>query len=538
MRSVLAGEVDAPGPDDQGDDVVARQRDAALWLVDAARPMAGASAADMLRLAGLDDIQDVELDELEHRLRQLKLALRGADTLRRRTVRELLVATLKAAKVGGAAGLADAAIGESCDESAAIRAPFLSDEAPWPERVDGATLLDTLVATVRRYVVLPDVHAARAMVLWIVLTYCETAVNVLPLLLVTSPTKRCGKTRLVELVGALACRALPVSNITAAALYRAIDRFHPTLLLDEGDTFINDNPELRGVINAGHTRHTARVIRCVGENSEPAIFSTWCPKLLAMIGTPADTVIDRSVVITLERKTAGEPVDRLRVEHAHQGFADLRRQIQRWADDHLEAMRSADPAMPSALHDRAADNWRPLLAIAHLAGGAWPTLVEQAAVALSGSDSDDESLAEQLLADLHAIFHDPATVFEPGPRALLSTARVTELLVALDSRPWATYNTKTGKPVTQYQVARLLKRFGVRSVKAKIEAKATNCYNRTDLAPAWNRYSLPVQVGTSEPINDSGPELTIAGRNRYEIGSDLKSAVSPIKHGPGSEVPT
>ena len=198
MRSVLVGEVDAPGPDDQGngpDDVVTRQRDVALWLVDAARPMAGASAADMLRLAGLDDIQDVELNELEHRLRQLKLALRGADTLRRRTVRELLVATLKAAKVSGAAALADAAIGESCDETDVTRTPFLSDEAPWPERVDGATLLDTLVATVRRYVVLPDVHAARAIVLWIVLTYCEASVNVLPLLLVTSPTKRCGKTR-------------------------------------------------------------------------------------------------------------------------------------------------------------------------------------------------------------------------------------------------------------------------------------------------------------------------------------------------------
>jgi putative DNA primase/helicase len=285
------------------------------------------------------------------------------------------------------------------------------------------------------------------------------------------------------------------------------------------------------VINAGHTRRTACVIRCVGDDSEPAIFSTWCPKLLAMIGTPADTLIDRSLVVALERKAPGETVDRLRAEHAHQGFADLRRQIRRWADDHLDAMRTADPAMPSGLHDRAADNWRALVAIAHLAGGAWPTLVEQAAVALSGGDRDDDSLAEQLLADLHTIFHDPATVFESGPRALLSTARVTELLVALDSRPWATYNTKTGKPVTQYQVARLLKRFGVRSVKAKIEAKPTNCYDRTDLEPAWNRYGPPVQVGTSEPINDSGPESTITGRNSHEIGSDLKPAISSIKTG-------
>ncbi len=459
--------------------------------LDGARPPVPESPAELLRLAGLTNIDHVDLNELERRLRRLTRALQGADALRRRTVRALLVATLKAAKVSGAAALADAAIGESDEARDVAATPFLADEVPWPSRVVGAGLLDTLVATVRRYVVLPTVHAARAIALWVVLTYCETAVNTLPLLLVTSPTKRCGKTRLVELVGALACRALPTSNITAAALYRAIDTFHPTLLLDEGDTFLNDDPELRGVINAGHTRHTARVIRCVGEDSEPAIFSTWCPKLLAMIGTPADTLIDRSVVITLERKTAGEPVDHLQAEAAPLAFVDVRRRLRRWADDHLTDLRTADPAIPSALHDRAADNWRPLLAIAQLAGGAWPTLAAQAAVALSGHDGDDDPLAEQVLADLYAIFRDPATAFEDPERDRLSTARVVEWLVALDARPWATYNTKTGKPVTQYQVARLLKRFGVRPVKARIDAKATNCYHRSDLEPAWRRYSPP-----------------------------------------------
>jgi len=238
------------------------------------------------------------------------------------------------------------------------------------------------------------------------------------------------------------------------------------------------------------------------------------------------------LVIALERKAPGETVDRLRAEHAHLVFADLRRQIRRWADDHLEGMRRADPAMPSVLHDRAADNWRPLLAIAHLAGGAWPALADQAAVALAGRDSDDDSLAEQLLVDLHTIFRDKTTVFESSQRDLLSTARVTELLVALDSRPWATYNTKTGKPVSQYQVARLLKRFGVRPIKAKVDAKATNCYDRSDLEPAWHRYSAPVQVGTPEPINDSGPESTISGRNPAETGSDSKSGVSSMNTGP------
>ena len=136
----------------------------------------------------------------------------------------MLVATLKAAKVSGAAALADAAIGESCDETDVTRTPFLSDDAPWPERVDGATLLDTLVATVRRYVVLPDVHAARAMVLWIVLTYCEASVNVLPLLLVTSPTKRCGKTRCTS---SPRCVSSSSSAIRLAGKWRAYRQQRP-----------------------------------------------------------------------------------------------------------------------------------------------------------------------------------------------------------------------------------------------------------------------------------------------------------------------
>jgi putative DNA primase/helicase len=221
----------------------------------------------------------------------------------------------------------------------------------------------------------------------------------------------------------------------------------------------------------------------------------------------------------------------LRAAHAHLAFADLRRQIRRWADDHLEELRTVDPVMPSFLHDRAADNWRPLLAIAQLAGGSWPGLAAEAAVSLTRHDGDGDSVAEQLLADLYAIFHDPATPFDRSQRDRLSTAQVTESLAGLDARLWATYNTKIGKPVTQYQVARLLKRFGVRPVKAKIDTKATNCYQRTDLEPAWMRYSLPVQVGIPEPANDSGPELPIAGRNPGDCGSNPDAAISSMNTG-------
>ena len=108
---------------------------------------------------------------------------------------------------------------------------------------------------------------------------------------------------MVEVVGGLVCRGLSVSNITAAALYRPIDRFHPTVLLDELPTSIDDDPELRGGSIAGHTRDKARS-SAASATTVGRLFSTWRPKLVAMIGLPKDTVLDRSIVIRLERGKA------------------------------------------------------------------------------------------------------------------------------------------------------------------------------------------------------------------------------------------
>ena len=110
---------------------------------------------------------------------------------------------------------------------------------------------------------------------------------------------------------ALVPRLLLAASITAASVFRAVDRFAPTLLIDEADTFLSHNEELRGIINAGHTRSTAKVIRTVGDNHDPKVFSTWSAKGIALIGRLPETLEDRSILITLRRKRPGETVERL-----------------------------------------------------------------------------------------------------------------------------------------------------------------------------------------------------------------------------------
>jgi putative DNA primase/helicase len=72
--------------------------------------------------------------------------------------------------------------------------------------------------------------------------------------------------------------------VTAPVVFRAVEKWKPTLLIDEADTFLHDSDELRGVLNSGHNRRSAIIIRTVGEDHEPKQFSTWCPKVISKIG--------------------------------------------------------------------------------------------------------------------------------------------------------------------------------------------------------------------------------------------------------------
>jgi putative DNA primase/helicase len=137
-------------------------------------------------------------------------------------------------------------------------------EEAWPEPVEMAALLSELSATFKRYAILPT-HADTALALWCSFTWFIDAVKVAPILAICSPEKQCGKTTVLSLVNKLSARALPSANITPAAMFRAVEKWQPTMIIDEADTFIRDSDELRGVINSGHTRTTAFVIRTVGD---------------------------------------------------------------------------------------------------------------------------------------------------------------------------------------------------------------------------------------------------------------------------------
>jgi putative DNA primase/helicase len=337
---------------------------------------------------------------------------------------------------------------------------------------------------------------------------------------VSSPTPRAGKSTLCIVVGALTPRAILVSSVSAAVVYRLIEAHHPTLIGDEADTWLTDErSELRGVLNAGHTRATAKVARCVGDDHDVRLYSVWCARVLAMIGRPPSTILDRSIVVELRRRTPDEPITRLRQDRIDDELRPLRRQWRRWIDDHAGRIAAADPHVPTSLHDRAADCWRPLAAIADLAGGDWPTRARAAAVALSGGDvADDESITVGLLADVR-------TIYDVRDVDVLTSEDLTAALVAMTDRPWADWSR--GRPLSPARLARLVKPYGIVPTVHRVGTRTPRGYRRAQWLDAWTRYlgvdDRPDPPGSdppSPPAPGSGPIEAQQRNNPNVYGPD------------------
>jgi putative DNA primase/helicase len=393
----------------------------------------------------------------------------------------------------------------------------LIDDQPCEDPADGVELLADLTGTLKRFVVLSR-HVAVAIALWIVLTYLTDHVDVLPRLQLSSPTKACGKTRLLTLIANLVHRAMTASSATAAAIFRGINAWQPTVMLDEVDNArLKENEDLRAIINSGYTRGTAYALRSDGDTHEPRMFSTWAPMAFAGIGRLPDTIESRSVRVPMMRKKPSERVERLREGRLKSELEPVRRRLARWALDCGKAIGEADPQVPDQLGDRDADNWRPLLAIADRVGGDWPRLAREAALELSGV-ADEDTPTVLLLAD----FRD---YFEAKGIDRVPTKDMVSYLFGLETRPWSEW--REGKPITDRGLARLLKPFKIEPGTIKLSDGATaKGYLREWFEDAWTRY-LPANPSPASPTAPIASEMPFSVASPDGAVTDPESGSDP-----------
>lgn len=367
--------------------------------------------------------------------------------------------------------------------------------------LDGAKLLADVHAAYTRYVIFPSAEAADAATLYTAATHAQTAWEHASRLVVKSPIKRCGKTRLQEVARELVHNPLPTTNISTAALARSISEDDPpTLILDEADTVWGKKEQrsegaedLRGILNSGHSRGWP-YIRWDAARARQETCPTFAMAIIGGIGDMPDTIEDRAVVLSMRRRAPGEQVTQWRTRRAVPQLRALRDRLHTWVTARSQELADAEPDVPA--EDRVADTWEPLVAIADAAGADWPERARKACQALGGDTRPDPDTAgERLLADLY-------DVWDAGDDDELFTRTLLDRLCELEEAPWLTWHR--GDRLTPRGLAALLKPWGVESRNIRKAAEQAKGYRRCDLTDAWNRYVLAARVLPSPP--SCGPD--------------------------------
>jgi hypothetical protein len=380
--------------------------------------------------------------------------------------------------------------------------------------VETAALVTQVERYAGRYLVLPGEAEATALALWTLHTHALDGAHATPYLLILSPEKRSGKTRVQEVLELLAARPWRVTGASEAAIFRKIALQRPTLLLDEIDAifagFSERTEPLRAILNAGN-RPGASVARCVGDKGDQVRdFPIFCPKALAGIDKGdriPDTIRDRAISIAMRRKTGAEPVERFRFREAEAAAGPLRDRLCAWGQVVAERLLEAEPAQPPQLDDRAAEAWEPLLAIADMAGGVWPARAREAAITLSAPDKrEEQSLGTTLLVAIRAAFGDEDRV---------TTADLLARVNADDELPFGGW--RDGKGLDGRILAKLLRpywvrpvapggpgeRLGPRTIKLR-DGSTAKGYLREWFVDAWERWT-PSRSTDALPASPASP---------------------------------
>jgi len=250
-----------------------------------------------------------------------------------------------------------------------------------------------------------DKHWGDVTALWCLHTYAFDCFPVSPRYAAESPTSECGKSTLLQIIKEMVHRPLKTSNIQPAGVFRIVEQYSPTLIIDEGDSFLHDNDPLRGILNSGHSKGDV-VIRVEGDPLTPRPYKVFGPCAFGLIGELPQTLQSRSIANRLKRATAAEAraLKAFRTDRPPQICAEIAAKFWRWADDNRDRLAEAEPDMGTMIN-RSADNWRVLYAIADIVGGEWPKKIKNAALKVC-KHADAMSQNLELLSDIRSIVLD------------------------------------------------------------------------------------------------------------------------------------
>ncbi|SFJ71857.1 DUF3631 domain-containing protein [Bradyrhizobium sp. Gha] len=373
-----------------------------------------------------------------------------------------------------------------CSNSHAAWACDPSADAP--QRVNPLALVHHLL---QEYVALQP-HEYVVVALWALHTHICDRFMVTPRLALRSPVPDCGKTTLLDILARLTTRPEKFDSVTTAALYRVIDAAHPTLLIDEADNLglaLRDNGRLRAIFNSGHRKGGTVAIM---ERGRVRKFSTFAPLALALpdtFGALPRTLNSRCITIAMERHDGQRKLKRFDASHPDPALDAAYMQILLWREVKLDP----DPAMP--VHNRWADNWRPLISIADALG--WG---EQArdAMLIFAREYHDADIKILLLADIRKVFDIRNVDYLP-------TKILLDALHNLDEADWCEFrgvrSDQRPHKLKDTELASMLREFKIKPKTIWSEGTSAKGYRRAWFEEPWRAYC---DTTGSQPSNATG----------------------------------
>lgn len=356
------------------------------------------------------------------------------------------------------------------------------------------TVLNEVVGFLKRFVVFRSDHEPNAVALWIAAVHVVQQFDVFPRLFILSAERRSGKTRTFEAMENLVPNPIRAVDTSASALFRGIEDDSYCFFFDEVDTIIagpramsEKAEELRAILNAGHTKNSS-VLRTDGPTFKVKRFRTFAPIALAGIGTPGnypETIVDRSIVVALDRKTQRESVERFRFRQVAAETEALRAEIAEAVEGFVFPSHF-DIDYPG-LTDRGLDNWLSLAALAAHAGGEWPERTRGAALALSNIDVPGDTPGVQLLNDCRRVLTVEPKVF---------TDALLRRLLAMVESPWH------DRGLNAKSLSDLLRPYGIHPKHIRLGADTARGYLRADFLDAFDRYLPPYEDEAQRALID------------------------------------
>lgn len=354
--------------------------------------------------------------------------------------------------------------------------------------IDAADLFRRVLAYMLRFAAYPSREAAHAHLFWIAHSHMMGEWFQTPRLAIISPEPGSGKSRVLEITGCLVPRPLfTVMSSPAFIMRRVADANDPpTVLFDEVDAIFGPkargSEDLRAMVNSGY-RRGASIGRCISDKNGhigTVEFPTYGAVAMAGLGDLPETIMLRSIVIRMRRRLSQETVEDFRPKrHEAEGHL-LSDELAAWAKSVVNLIEHMEPTMPDGIADRDADVWTPILCVGELAGGEWPDIARHVAqhFVKERKAGGTMSLPGQLLQDIWKCFDE---------RETMPTKDLLDALNGDEEAPWGSIKG-FGRGLDAYQLASLLKPFGVKPKALRMGDLSLRGYERGSFHDAWCRY--------------------------------------------------